>query len=84
MNMGNPKRSSQFLCLHCMKINQLGYSGDADEWKLPVIAIEDTVINKNDRICQFRINKIQPEIEFEEVEHLDETNRGGFGSTGRK
>ena len=24
MNMGNPKRSSQFLCLHCMKINQLG------------------------------------------------------------
>lgn len=46
--------------------------------------MEDTVINKNDRICQFRINKIQPEIEFEEVEHLDETNRGGFGSTGRK
>ena len=26
---------------------------------------------------------IQPEIEFEEVEHLDETNRGGFGSTGK-
>ena len=59
------------------------YSGDADEWKLPVIAMEDTVINKNDRICQFRINKIQPEIEFEEVERLDETNRGGFGSTGK-
>lgn len=45
--------------------------------------MEDTVINKNDRICQFRINKIQPEIEFEEVERLDETNRGGFGSTGK-
>ena len=25
MNMGNPKRSSQFLCLHCMQINQLGF-----------------------------------------------------------
>lgn len=24
MNMGNPKRSSKFICLHCMKINQLG------------------------------------------------------------
>ena len=69
---------------NCFAVIDNSYSGDADEWKLPVIAIEDTVINKNDRICQFRINKIQPEIEFEEVEHLDETNRGGFGSTGRK
>lgn len=59
------------------------YSGDSDEWKLPVIAMEDTTINKNDRICQFRINKIQPEIEFEEVEHLDEVSRGGIGSTGK-
>ena len=24
MNMGNPKRSSKFLCLNCMKINELG------------------------------------------------------------
>lgn len=24
MNMGNPKRSSKFLCLCCMQINQLG------------------------------------------------------------
>ena len=59
------------------------YIGDNDQWLYPVIAMEDTTINKNDRICQFRINKIQPEIEFEEVEHLDETNRGGFGSTGK-
>lgn len=59
------------------------YSGDSDEWKLPVIAMEDTTINKNDRICQFRINEIQPNIEFEEVEHLDNVSRGGFGSTGK-
>ena len=59
------------------------YSGDNDQWLYPVIAMEDTTINKNDRICQFRINKIQPEIEFEEAEHLDETNRGDFGSTGK-
>lgn len=58
------------------------YSGDNDQWLYPVVAIEDTVINKNDRICQFRINKIQPEIEFEDVEHLNNVNRGGIGSTG--
>lgn len=41
-----------------------------------------TFIKKGDRICQFRIMPIQPTIEFEEVELLDETDRGGFGSTG--
>lgn len=59
------------------------YSGDNDQWFYPVIAMEDTTINKNDRICQFRINKIQPEIEFEEVDYLDEVDRGGLGSTGK-
>lgn len=59
------------------------YSGDSDQWLYPVIAMEDTIIHKNDRICQFRINKVQPEIEFEEVEHLDEVSRGGIGSTGK-
>lgn len=44
--------------------------------------MRDTVIHKNDRICQFRINKRQPEIEFVEVDKLDDKNRGGFGSTG--
>lgn len=59
------------------------YSGDNDQWFYSVIAMEDTVINKNDRICQFRINKIQSEIEFEEVKYLDDVSRGGFGSTGK-
>lgn len=68
---------------NCFAVIDNSYSGDSDEWKLPVIAMEDTVINKNDRICQFRINKIQPAIEFEEVEHLDEVSRGGIGSTGK-
>ena len=51
---------------------------------MPVIAMRDTIINKNDRICQFEIQKIQPPIIFEEVEHLDEHSRGGIGSTGRQ
>ena len=59
------------------------YCGENDQWMFPAIALRDTTINKNDRICQFEIQKIQPEIEFEEVEHLDEVSRGGIGSTGK-
>lgn len=60
------------------------YSGDNDQWFLSVYATRDIVINKNDRICQFRINKKQPNFDIEEVEHLGTNNRGGFGSTGVK
>lgn len=45
-------------------------------------ALRDTVIKTNDRLCQFRIVKRQPEINFIEVDKLDDKDRGGFGSTG--
>ena len=45
--------------------------------------IEPAVIHKNDRICQFRIVKKQPEFELVTVEHLKDKSRGGFGSTGK-
>lgn len=76
-------KNFKVLQTNCFAVIDNSYSGDSDEWKLPVIAMEDTTINKNDRICQFRINEIQPNIEFEEVEHLDDVSRGGFGSTGK-
>nr|DAX93734.1 MAG TPA: dUTPase [Caudoviricetes sp.] len=76
-------KNFKVLQTNCFAVIDNSYSGDSDEWKLPVIAMEDTTINKNDRICQFRINEIQPNIEFEEVEHLDNVSRGGFGSTGK-
>ena len=60
------------------------YCGTNDEWKLPVYATRDTVLEKGDRICQFRIYETQPPIEFEECDELSATDRGGFGSTGRK
>lgn len=60
------------------------YSGDADEWKFPAVAIRDTVIEKGDRIAQFRIMRNQPPIEFEVVTHLNDESRGGIGSTGVK
>lgn len=58
------------------------YSGDQDIWKFPAIALRDTVIEKNDRICQFRIMKKQPKLRFIERLFLGGKNRGGFGSTG--
>ena len=82
-------RSSTYKNFGIILANSVGqidnsYSGDDDEWRFPAIAMRDTVIKKNDRICQFEIQKIQPEIEFIEVEHLDEESRGGIGSTGIK
>ena len=81
-------RSSTYKNFGIILANSVGqidnsYSGDADEWRFPAIAMRDTIIHKNDRICQFEIQKIQPEIEFIEVEHLDEQSRGGIGSTGK-
>lgn len=58
------------------------YCGNNDIIGYPAYALRDTFIHKNDRICQFRIQKHQPEIELVEVEHLDGNERGGFGSTG--
>ena len=71
------------VCANSMGIIDNSYSGDADEWMFPAVAIRDTVILKNDRICQFRIVKNQPDIIFNEVDHLGENSRGGIGSTGK-
>ena len=82
-------RSSTYKNFGIILANSVGqidasFCGDNDQWMFPAIALRDTTINKNDRICQFEIQKIQPEIEFEEVERLDEVSRGSFGSTGVK
>lgn len=59
------------------------YCGDNDQWFYPAYALRDTVINVNDRICQFRIMEKQPHITFEEVDSLNNVDRGGIGSTGK-
>ena len=81
-------RSSTFKNFGILQTNSIGvidesYSGDNDEWKYPALAMRDTVININDRICQFRIIKHQDFFEFEEVDKLNGVDRGGFGSTGK-
>ena len=80
-------RSSTFKNFGIIQANSIvvideSYCGDDDIWMFPAYAIRDTKINKNDRICQFRIIKHQPEVEIETVETLGNENRQGFGSTG--
>lgn len=81
-------RSSTYKNYGIIQTNSMGvidesYCGDNDEWKMPVYATKDITIYKNDRICQFRIMKKQPQIKFEVVDRLNNVDRGGFGSTGR-
>ncbi len=80
-------RSSTFKNFGIIQTNSTGiidetYCGDNDQWYFPALAMRDTVINVNDRICQFRIVEHQPKIEFQEVESLGNEDRGGLGSTG--
>ena len=80
-------RSSTYKKWGIIQTNSVGivdnsYSGDNDQWMMPVLAMRDTHISKNDRICQFRIVEKQPDVEFTVVEKLDDESRGGFGTTG--
>ena len=72
------------LCANAYAVIDNSYCGDNDEWKFVAYAVRDTVIHKNDRICQFRINKKQPEFDVMEVDTLGNPDRGGIGSTGVK
>lgn len=80
-------RSSTFKNFGLLQVNGVGvvdgsYCGDNDEWFVPMLATREVTVRKGDRICQFRIMKNQPPLEFQAVEHLGDRDRGGFGSTG--
>ena len=80
-------RSSTYKKFGIMQANHFGvidnsYCGNNDQWMFPAHALRDTTIHINDRICQFRIEKNQPQIILSEVNNLSDKSRGGFGSTG--
>lgn len=86
-------RSSTFKNFGILQTNSIGVidekygkNSSKDVLMYPALAVRDTEIHVNDRICQFRIQKHQPKIIFEEIraEDLDGESRGGFGSTGVK
>ena len=91
-------RSSTFKTWGIIQTNHVGivddtYIGDNDIWHMPVYCLEPkdfindvygTLIKKGDKIGQFRIMEVMPEIEFEEVESFGNADRNGFGSTGSR
>lgn len=88
-------RSSLGMKYGVIQLNSLGvidnsYCGDNDIWKIPLYAIRDTTIERNTRVCQFRLLPTQKQslgkIKFKEIVKGEESteNRGGFGSTGDK
>ena len=91
-------RSSTFKTWGLIQTNSVGvvddtYIGDNDEWNMPVYCLKGhdskdgvagTLIKCGDKIGQFRIMEVMPELEFEEVESFGNMDRGGFGTTGAR
>ena len=97
-------RSGTFKNFGILQANSVGvidstYCGPNDIWKFPAYATKAVAIEKDTRICQFRIMPSQKAsskvkqlwdwadgIELVEEEWLEgnEESRGGFGSTGEK
>ena len=91
-------RSSTFKTWGIIQTNSVGvvddtYIGDNDQWHMPVFClkgkdieneIKGSWIRKGDKIGQFRIMEVMPEIQFEEVKSFGNEDRGGFGTTGTK
>ena len=82
-------RSSTFKHWGIIQTNHMGvidnsYSGDDDVWKFPAYATKDVLIEKNSRICQFRIQRSMPRLDLITVDKLDDVSRGGFGTSGIK
>jgi dUTP pyrophosphatase len=81
-------RSSTFKHWGIRQVNSVGlidnsYCGDDDVWMFPALATRDVLIEKNSRICQFRVQKKMEDVTFTTVESLGGNNRGGFGSSGK-
>ncbi len=86
-----------FILLNSMGIIDHPYKGNKDEWMANLEFLKNAQINKGDRILQFRIRPTQfapwwvhlkwifkKKIEFVYVDDLENSNRGGFGSSGTK
>lgn len=81
-------RSSTFKNFGLLLTNSHGvideaYAGDTDEWMGMFLATRDGSINIGDRPAQFRIQEKMPDINFIEVDKLENSNRGGYGTSGK-
>lgn len=81
-------RSSTFKHWGIIQTNHVGlidnsYCGNDDVWMFPALATRDVLIEKNSRICQFRIQRKMEKPDLKTVYVLDSVNRGGLGSSGK-
>lgn len=82
-------RSSTFKNWGVIQTNHIGlidnsYQGNDDIWYFPALATRDVLIEKNSRICQFRIQKkMDKTLSLVTVDNLESENRGGLGSSGK-
>ena len=91
-------RSSTFKTWGIIQTNSVGvvddtYIGDNDQWHMPVYCLQGkdsvdgqlgTIIRKGDKIGQFRIMEVMPQIEFEEVDSFGNADRGMCGTAGTR
>lgn len=76
-------------CIHGIQYAYRDYDGGmcvvTDMEKAPkgMSLFKGTWIAAGDRLCQFRLMEHMPAVELETVDHLEGTDRGGFGTTGR-
>lgn len=77
-------RSSTFEKWGIIMVNSLGIIDNSyrKEICFAALAVRKTHIHMNDKICQGRLIYQQPEADVLYVKHIEDTGRGGFGSTG--
>lgn len=82
-------RSSTCLKHGIIMANSVGiiepdYCGDNDVWGFVAYAVRDTAIAKGTRIAQFMPVPMFGDLDFDVVESMPYTDRGGYGSTGER
>lgn len=82
-------RSSTCLKHGIMMANSVGviepdYCGDNDVWGFVAYATRGTKILKGTRIAQFMPVRMFGDLDFDVVESMPYTDRGGYGSTGER
>lgn len=77
-------RSSTFEKWGIIMANSVGIIDNSyrKEISFAAVALRKTHIHMNDKICQGRLIYQQPDADIIYVKHIDDTGRGGFGSTG--
>lgn len=82
-------RSSTFQQFGLIMVSGVGIVDNAygrdesDILRFPALAMRNTTIHKNDRICQMRFQKVQPDVQLLTVTSIKGRARGGIGSTGK-